>query len=266
MMRMAFLLDGPHVGIATLQAWCPAVSRRMIAEWRRRERQRQRRRLHVLHWTRPRRVWAMDFSEAPQLIEGEYRFVLHVRDLASHYHLAALPVTRPTALAVCDLLRALCAIADPPLVLKVDNGAAFISHAVRAWAAGTGTQLLYSPCRWPRYNGGIEASIGALTARTHHGAAAAGHPEYWRCENLEAARVTANTIARRPTGRSAWQCWCAAPPITARERRRFQACCTDAVSQADSRTVTPAQRRNAIVATLQALAYVSIKRRADLVH
>ena len=98
-MRLALALDGPFVGVATLQAWCPSVSRRAIAAWRRQRRHRDRARLHVVHWTRPGRIWAADFSDAPQPIDGDYRCVLHVRDLASQQYLAALPVPRPTATA-----------------------------------------------------------------------------------------------------------------------------------------------------------------------
>lgn len=92
-MRMVMRFDGPHVAIATLQAWCPAASRRAITAWRRREWQRQRRRSRVLRWTQSGRVWAMDFSDAPHPIDGEYGALLHVRDLASHYHLAARETT-----------------------------------------------------------------------------------------------------------------------------------------------------------------------------
>ena len=132
----------------------------------------------------------MDFSDAPHLIEGRYRYLLHVRDLASQCHLAALPVLQPTAASVIGLLRALCAHVDPPLVLKVDNGAPFISHDLRGWAGTVGTQLLYSPPCCPRYNGAIEASIASITTRAHHAAVATGQPEAaWTCDHVEAARA-----------------------------------------------------------------------------
>lgn len=253
-MHVVLALHGPFVGLATLQAWCPSASRRAIAAWRGRCRRRDRQRLHIVHWTRAGRIWAADFSEAPRPIDGQYHCVLHVRDLASQQYLAALPVARPTAEVVCDLLRALCAIQAAPLVLKVDNGAAFGSHALQAWATAVGTRLLYSPPACPRYNGSIEASIGALTTRAHHAAAAAGHPEYWTCADVEAARLQANAQAR-PRG----------PRITAEERRRFQG---SYIAACDHRhaAMTRAQQRIAIAHTLQVLGYVSITRRADLVH
>lgn len=256
-MRIAMRVDGPHAAIATLQAWCPSASRRAIAAWRRREWQRQRRSAHVVQWHLPGRVWAMDFSNAPQPIEGQYRALLHVRDLASHYHLAALPVARLSTPAVCGLVRALCAHADAPLVLKVDNGSAFRSQALRTWAAAVGTQLLYSPPHTPRYNGAIEGSIGALTTRAHHGAVLAGHPGVWTCADVEAARLAANTAARHQ--------WQRAPAITRTERQRFAAAC-DGATHAIPATNRAVQQRTAIVDTLQRLGYVSITRRANLVH
>lgn len=253
-MHVALGLHGPHVGVATLQAWCPSASRRAIAAWRRQCRHRDRARLRVVHWTRPGRIWAADFSDAPVPIDGDFACVLHVRDLASQQYLAALPVPRPTATAVCDLLRALCARHAAPLVLKVDNGAAFGSHDLHSWAQARGTALLYSPPRCPRYNGSIEASIGALTTRAHHAAAAAGHPEYWTCADVEAARIQANAHAAARATR-----------ITAAERQRFQAQ-YHAACEGDHHASTRAQRRIAIAHTLQVLGYVSITRRAHLVH
>lgn len=264
-MRMAMRLDGPHVAIATLQAWCPTASRRAIAAWRRREWQRQRRRVRVLQWTQPGRIWAMDFSDAPQPIDGQYPALLHVRDLASHCHLAALPVPRRSRDVVCGLVRALCATADAPLVLKVDNGSAFRSRVFRAWALAAGTQLLYSPPRTPRYNGAIEGSIGALTTRAHHAAVLDGHPDFWTCADVEAARLAANTTARRHAQPSALQQWQQASPITPAERRRFGTHCAAAAQTITSASVA-VRHRTAIVDTLQQLGYVSITRRANLVH
>lgn len=253
-MHQALAVHGPFVGVATLQAWCPSASRRAIAAWRRQCRHRDRARLRVVHWTRPGRIWAADFSQAPVPIDGDYPWVLHVRDLASQQYLAALPVPHPTARVVRDLLCALTTAHAAPLVLKVDNGAAFGSQDLYAWAQAHGMALLYSPPRCPRYNGSIEASIGALTTRAHHAAAAAGHPEYWTCADVEAARIQANAHA---SGRGT--------RITAAERHRFQAHYRAACDTHDHAT-TRAQRRIAIAHTLQVLGYVSITRRAHLVH
>jgi transposase InsO family protein len=264
-MRTALIVHGPAASVATLQSWCPTASRRAIDRWLHADRQRRRAGLQLVRWHRPGRVWAMDFSEAPQPIEGAYRYVLHVRDLASQYHLAALPVARPTASAVCDLLRALCAITDAPLVLKVDNGAAFVSRELRDWARRCGTQLLYSPPCCPRYNGAIEASIASITTRAHHAAAAADHPESWTCDDVEAARASANAVVRRPSGRTAETSWRTASRITAVERRRFAGIYAASMRRRIDQPPR-VQQRIAIVDTLRQLGYVSITRRVDLVQ
>jgi hypothetical protein len=207
----------------------------------------------------------MDFSHAPQPIDGQYRALLHVRDLASRCHLAALPVRGLSTPSVCGLVRALCAQADAPLVLKVDNGSAFRSRELRAWATAVGTRLLYSPPQTPRYNGAIEGSIGALTTRAHHAAVVAGHPESWTCADVEGARLAANSVTIRSTRGSALERWQHAPAITRAERRRFAAAYA-AAAHTITTTNAAVQQRTAIVDTLQRLGYVSITRRADLVH
>lgn len=264
-MRTALIVHGPAASVATLQSWCPTASRRAIGRWLREDRRRRRAGLQIVRWHRPGRVWAMDFSDAPHQIEGQYRYLLHVRDLASHYHLAALPVMQTTATTVCGLLRRLCAHVGAPLVLKVDNGSSFVSHDLRDWARRCGTQLLYSPPCCPRYNGSIEASIASITTRAHHAAVGGGHPEVWTCDDVEAARASANAIVRRPSGRTADASWRAAARITTIERRRFDRRCATARRRRIDQPPR-VQQRIAIVDTLRQLGYVSITRRADLVQ
>jgi len=250
-LEAAVVLERGQVSVATLRRWCPHASRRALQQWLRSCRASQRRDLQRLAWTQPGRVWAMDFSEAPRRIDGDYRYVLHVRDLASGAYLAALPTRRATTTVTCDALRAVCAAAPAPLVLKVDNGSAFRSHDLRAWADRMGTHILHSPPRCPRYNGGIEASIGALTTRAHHAAAAAGHPEYWTCDDVEAARAAANAhVRRRPTR------------ITRAERQRFRrAYAQRARARRDRQGAVSA--RDALVHTLIELGYMCRERKAS---
>jgi hypothetical protein len=267
MMRIALRLTGGVTAVAALQAWCPRASRRAITTWLRRERRAARRRLHVVRWTTVGRVWAVDISQPPRPIDRAYRYLVHVRDLASQYHLAALPVRRATARAIGDLLRAVCATADPPLVVKVDNGSPFVSRALTAWAMAVQTRVLYSPPAWPQYNGSIEASIGSITTRSHHLAAADGHPGDWTTDDVERARTAANLTApaRPPRRRTAADAWQARTPITRRERRRFLHHYAQQLATRRSRA-TRAQCRLAIVRALDVLGYVSITRRADFVH
>ena len=53
-----------------------------------------------------------------------------------------------------------------PLVLKSDNGSAFVAEALQGWLRAAGVEALFSPPRLPAYNGSCEAGIGALKDRT----------------------------------------------------------------------------------------------------
>ena len=157
---------GTGIGVPTLRTHFPHMTRVELADllarsrrvYRRRYRQTQR----VLHWLRPGSVWAIDFSEAECLIDGEYPYLLAVRDLASHYTLAWLPVTEMTAEVTMAALTKLFATWGAPLLLKADNGSPFHAEATTAFLAAMQVQILFSPAYTPRYNGAIEAGIGAL--------------------------------------------------------------------------------------------------------
>jgi transposase-like protein len=92
---------GPHVGLPTLRAAFPTMPRGELidlqATWRRHYRATHRRSMETLEWTTPGRVWAMDHAQPPSSIDGYYRRVLAVRDLASGMQLAWLPVLDETA-------------------------------------------------------------------------------------------------------------------------------------------------------------------------
>src|SRR6185295_15872220 len=98
--------------------------------------------LHQLHWSNCGAVWATDFAEAPAKIDSEYPYVLSVRDLAAGKQLLALPVPHTSAQVVCEALRALFVEHGTPLVLKSDNGAAFIAEVTRTLLANAGVQHL----------------------------------------------------------------------------------------------------------------------------
>ena len=148
-------------------------------------------------------------------------------------------------------LRALCAAHDAPRVLKVDNGSPFVSAALAAWAHAAGTTMLHSPPACPRYNGSIEASIGAISTRAHHAAAAHGHPDYWTTDDVEHARSDANLVRRLHHGvaSSAAFRWRTAPAITHAERRRFRTQCAAELQahRSGDRVQIRTQHRRAIV-------------------
>jgi len=157
-----FMVDvGPRVGLPTLQATFPDVTRsqlhNMQTRYRRVWRLRNRRHVAVLHWQQPGTVWAMDHADPPLPVDGLYPHLLAIRDLAGGYQLAWLPVESKAVGPVLDALRALVRTFGPPLVLKCDNGSPFIAAELQVWLAETGIFPLFSPLRTPQYNGACEA-------------------------------------------------------------------------------------------------------------
>ena len=69
-------LLGPRTGVPTLQALCPEMARReiqnLLRRYRRAWRHRRQLLMRKLHWSRPGSVWAIDFAEPPQPVEGSY--------------------------------------------------------------------------------------------------------------------------------------------------------------------------------------------------
>jgi hypothetical protein len=220
---------GPQVGVARLRTAFPTVARAELADLRERYRrvvQDQRRgRLTRLTWTRPGTVWAADFAWPPAAIEGRYPRLLSVRDLASGVQLAWQPAADETAAAACAVLAGLFREHGAPLVLKVDNGAAFDSAALQKLPSQHGVQGLYSPPYVPQYNGAAEAGVGAMKGRTEAQALARGAPGDWTWEDTEAARQEANAacVGRRETSPTRAAMWAAREPLGAEARATFQA-------------------------------------------
>jgi transposase InsO family protein len=209
-----FALLGPGVGATTLRAYFPWVARRELEDLARRYRRvyrwRRRRVLHALSWCLPGTVWAMDFAEAPIAIDQAYPLILLVRDLASGRQLLALPVSAATAEVTCAALIGLFMRHGAPLILKSDNGSAFIAAELRCLLERWGVEQLLSPPATPEYNGACEAGVGSLKTRAHHEAARHGRPGEWTCDDVEAACAMANETARpwgatAPTPNQAWR-------------------------------------------------------------
>ena len=220
---------GPATSVATLRVCFPLMPRAeledLVMRYRRVWRKRHQYMLHSLHWQRLGAVWAMDFSEAPRPIDGIYPYLLAVRDLASHQQLLWLPVHDMTADTAIEALRSLLVMHGAPLVLKADNGSAFIAEATRDFLLPFGLNLLFSPPHTPEYNGSIEAGIGSLKTRTERFATRAGHPAYWTSDDVAAARSEANATARPQgeTGPTPDGLWQTRRQITTEERALFQA-------------------------------------------
>jgi transposase InsO family protein len=219
---------GPATGVPTLQACFPAMPRAELADlvrryrrlWRRRHRQLS----HVLRWTTPGAVWAMDFTETPCLIDGLGAYLFAVRDLASGQQVLWLPVPAPTAEVAVAALRGLFVGHGAPLVLKTDNGSAFGAQATLDLLRAHEVIPLFSPPCTPRYNGAIEAGIGSLKTRTQTHAARHGRPAAWTTDDLALAQAEANATARPrgPTGPTPDEAWTGRQPLTATDRQLFQ--------------------------------------------
>lgn len=225
------LMDQPRGG--RRGSHLPELTKRARRVCRRRYHQCQ----HVLHWTRPGSVWAMDFTETPAPIDGLYPYLLAVRDLASGQLLLALPLVTATAQETIPALAPLFAGHGAPLVLKTDNGSPFCASLTQDFLHDHRVTMLFSPPYWPRYNGAIEASIGSLKTRTEYHAAHEGRPGHWTWDDVVWAKDQANATARphgpnRPTPD---QAWATRTTITAEERLLFQA------SVAHQRTEVQAQ-------------------------
>jgi transposase InsO family protein len=220
---------GPGVGVPTLRACFPAISRAeltdLLARYRRVWRARNRVPLRVLTWPVVGRVWAVDFTGPRPAVEGRCPYLLAVRDLASGRQLLWQPVAAATAEVARGALAALFAEHGPPLVLKCDNGSPFTSTSVEESLAAHGVLALYSPPHWPRYNGSVEAGIGSLKDRTDGWSARAGRAGEWTCPDVAGACAEANALSRPrgPSGPSPDELWAARRAITAEERECFRA-------------------------------------------
>lgn len=230
-------LMGPHVGLPPLQSCFPDVARGELVDLLRRYRHvfRQRRAwvVHTLRWRRAGAVWAMDFTEPPEPIDGLYRYVLAVRDLASGQMLLALPTTAKDAAHVGRMLEVLFRWHGAPLVIKSDNDGAFREETLRELIARHGVRILYSPPGTPSYNGAIEAGIGSLKVRAMYEAARHDRPEHWTCDDIEAAREQANRTARPegPSEPTPHERWISRSEITQGERQAFGEAYTRAAEQ-----------------------------------
>ena len=118
--------------MAAVRAAYPKMARgevkNLLARYRRIWRRDHRRLLHVLHWQPPGAVWAMDHTEPHCRVDGLYRYILNIRDLASGMQLAWLPMEDQSAALADYTLEALFHQYGPPLVLKSDNGSPFIAE------------------------------------------------------------------------------------------------------------------------------------------
>jgi hypothetical protein len=234
---------GPHVGVPTLRAAFPTMSRAELADLLRRYRRVWRRRnrvpLRVLGWSVAGSVWAIDFTGPLPAIEGRYPYLLAVRDLASGRQLLWRPVEAATAAVAGEALASLFAEHGAPLVVKCDNGSPFTGAVMEELLSGHGVLALYSPPYWPRYNGSVEAGINSLKDRTEGWAARSGRAGSWTRDDAAGACAEANALSRPRgvSGPSPDELWAARRAVTAGERAAFGA----AVDEARRAQQTPGE-------------------------
>lgn len=228
---------------------------------------------HHLRWERVGTVWAMDHSKPSVPLETPYKKLFAVRDLGSNYILAGEPVRGETAAEVIGVLKRLFAAHGPPLVLKSDNGPAFISEEMAVFLSEHRVIHLFSPPQTPRYNGAVEAGFGGLKTRAHLHAWLHGHPEWWTCDDIEAGRLAGNELGRCPfiAQLSPEDAWAKRRPVTDAEREAFddelQGRLDDALADRGLSKLPgdfynrKALERQAIVNTLTHCDYLSIRRR-----
>lgn len=181
--------------------------------------------IHRLRWHHPGTVWAMDHVQPDQPIDGLYPYALSVRDVASHYQLAWQPVPDVGAETTIAVLAPLFWEHGPPLVLKSDNGSAFIARDTGDLLAAWGILHLRSPSATPQYNGSCEAANGSQKKTTNDQAALADRPGRWTSNDLRQARMIRNRLGRPwghrgPTPEDVWQ---SRQPITSTQRSRLNA-------------------------------------------
>jgi transposase InsO family protein len=224
---------GASTPLAAVRAAFPQLRRADLASVLRRFKRVMRRRAERhqsrLEWRRPGAVWAADFKERREPLEGRYGWILSMKDLGSGFQLAWQPLVEATAEAVCATYARLFAEHGPPLILKSDNGGQFKADATKGLLAADRVIPLYSPKRHPQYNGGVERANGQLAgyqealAQYHH------RPAGPTCDDAEGACQLANDLAhpqgwRGPTARQLWE---ERYPLTPQERAAFLATVED---------------------------------------
>jgi transposase InsO family protein len=218
---------GVATPLAALRANFPELRRSDLAEilsrYRRLVRRKRQRRQSRLQWQRPGTVWAADFKERREPIEGRYAWILAVKDLASRCQLAWLPVEEQTAKTVQAVYAQLFAEHGPPLVLKSDNGGPFRDEGTKQLLSEHLVVPLYNPRRRPAYNGGVERANGQLAGYQEALAAFRGRAGSPTCEDAASARTLANELARPAgwRGPTAGQLWQRRVPLSDRECDAF---------------------------------------------
>jgi transposase InsO family protein len=145
---------GAETPLAAVRAAFPQLTRvdlhELLARYRRVQRRKAERHKSRLEWRQPGAVWAADFKERREPIEGRYGWILSIKDLASRYQLLWEPLAEATHQVVRAAYSRLIAEHGPPLVMKSDNGGPFRAEETKSLLAEYGIVPLFSPVRRTR--------------------------------------------------------------------------------------------------------------------
>lgn len=181
----------PSLGVPSLRKLLPNLPRNSTVAYLRRRRRvwsrRRRRNWRCLHWQMPGAVWAIDGTWLDRPVEGRGRRALIVVEMHSHKTLALQSVAGENAEEAERVLADLIAQHGAPLVLKLDNGSAFISERLAEFCRRHGITLMHSPIRRPRWNGTCEVSARWAKHRAMAAALHRGVPERLRQDDLDSA-------------------------------------------------------------------------------
>lgn len=171
----------PALGVLRFRQLLPCLPRNStvayLRRWRRIRTRRRRRNWRCLRWLMPGAVWAIDGTCLDRPVEGRGRRALVVVEMHSRKTLALQSVSGERAVEAERVLASLVEQHGAPLVLKLDNGSAFISQRVAAFCHHHRITLMHSPIRRPRWNGTCEASGRWAKHRAMMAAAGRGDPK-----------------------------------------------------------------------------------------
>lgn len=152
----------PAWGLPQLRRVIPGLPKNSAAAYLRRlDRviaKQRRRRLGWVSWPVPGSVWAIDGTWLDRPVPPLGRRALIVTELHGRKTLCLRAVAGERAEIVEQVLAELVERHGAPLVLKLDNGSAFIARRFAAFCRSHGITLLHSPVRCPRWNGTCEVS------------------------------------------------------------------------------------------------------------
>lgn len=200
----------PHIGVPSLRRQFPGLPKNSTAAYLRRlKRLRNKRRKRLWRWLRwhlAGAVWAIDGTWFDQPVGANGRRALVVVDLHSKGTLCVESVPGERAASVVACLARLFALHGAPLVLKADNGSAFIAEPVERLCLESGITLMHSPIRRPRFNGTCEVSGRWAKHRATRAARDRGSPDRLSQADLDHAVTFTGTMPRiAPANRAHFQ-------------------------------------------------------------